>query len=143
MLKKINQEIVLADIPGLIEGASQGKGLGHDFLRHIENCQALMYVLFLEEEIIFNQELSLVEKSQLLWKQYQNLVLELEQHNPQLLKKPSVVVLNKIDLYDEKAVAKFQADFKKHKIKLLSLSAITGDGLQPVINSIEQLFLKK
>lgn len=142
-LKKINQEIVLADIPGLIEGASQGKGLGHDFLRHIENCQALMYVLFLEEVVIFDQNLSLKQKSQLLWKQYQNLVLELEQHNPQLLKKPSVVVLNKIDLYDEKAVAKFQADFKKHKIKLLSLSAITGDGLQPVINSIEQLFLKK
>jgi len=139
-LKKDTQEIVVADIPGLIEGASQGKGLGHDFLRHIENCQALMYVLFLDESVVFNQALSAKEKSQLLWQQFQALNKELEQHNAQLLEKPKLVTLNKADLYDQKDVVAFEAEFKKQKIKLLVFSAITGDGLPVVIKAIEKLF---
>ncbi|HPK08621.1 MAG TPA: GTPase ObgE [Candidatus Woesebacteria bacterium] len=140
-LQKGAQEIVVADIPGLIEGANQGKGLGHDFLRHIENCQALMYVLFLEESVIFDQALSAKDKSQLLWEQYQNLNNELKQHNPQLLEKPYLVTLNKADLYSQAEIEQFQADFAKHKITLLVFSAITGDGLTKVVKNIEKLFL--
>ena len=140
-LQKGAQEIVVADIPGLIEGANQGKGLGHDFLRHIENCQALMYVLFLEESVIFDQALSAKDKSQLLWEQYQNLNNELKQHNPQLLEKPYLVTLNKADLYSQAEIEQFQADFAKHKITLLVFSAITGGGLSAVVKNIEKLFL--
>jgi GTPase len=139
-LKKASQEIVLADIPGLIEGASQGKGLGHDFLRHIENCQALMYVLFLEESIVFDHSLSIQDKSQLLWQQYQSLNLELKQHDASLLEKSNIVTLNKADLYSAEEIKAFEEIFKKHKIKLLAFSAITGDGLQIVEKAIEKLF---
>jgi GTP-binding protein len=139
-LKKNTQEIMVADIPGLIEGANQGKGLGHDFLRHIENCQALMYVLFLEESQIFDQSLSIQDKSQLLWKQYQDLNNELKQHNLQLLKKPYLLTLNKADLYSEEEIKQFAADFKKHKEALLVFSAITGEGLSGVVKKIEKLF---
>lgn len=139
-LKKNTQEIMVADIPGLIEGANQGKGLGHDFLRHIENCQALMYVLFLEESQVFDQSLSIQDKSQLLWKQYQDLNNELKQHNLQLLKKPYLLTLNKADLYSEEEIKQFAADFKKHKEALLVFSAITGEGLSEVVKNIEKLF---
>jgi GTPase len=139
-LKKNTQEIIVADIPGLIEGASQGRGLGHDFLRHIENCQALMYVLFLEESQIFDQSLSNKKKSDLLWKQYQDLTLELKQHDPQLLNKAFIVTLNKTDLYSPEEIKQFRTDFKKEKVSLLIFSAITGEGLPAVHKAIESLF---
>jgi GTP-binding protein len=141
MALKSAQEIVVADIPGLIEGASQGKGLGHDFLRHIENCQALMYLLFLEETVVFDQTLKIQDKSQLLIKQYRALRTELKEHNPQLLKKPALVSLNKADLYSSEEIKEFQAAFKKEKIQLLVFSAITGEGLTEVTDKIEQLFV--
>jgi GTPase len=139
-MKKFSQEIVVADIPGLIEGASQGKGLGHDFLRHIENCQALMYLLFLEESIVFDQSLSIADKSELLLQQYQNLNIELKQHNADLLKKPSIVTINKIDLYSSEEIEAFKSAFAKEKIELSVFSAITGDGLKDVVKAIEKLF---
>jgi GTP-binding protein len=139
-LKKNTQEIVVADIPGLIEGASQGKGLGHDFLRHIENCQALMYVLYLEESQIFDESLSIKKKSELLWKQYQNLLTELKEHSSQLLEKPYLLTLNKADLYSEAEIKQFQVDFKKKKETLLVFSAITGKGMPAVVRRIEKLF---
>jgi GTP-binding protein len=139
-LKKLTQEVVVADVPGLIEGASQGKGLGHDFLRHIENCQALMYLLFLEEGIVFNQNLPIKNKSELLWQQYESLNLELKQHSVDLLKKPSVVTLNKADLYSPEEIKAFEAIFEKQKLKLLVFSAITGDGLPAIVKAIEKLF---
>jgi GTP-binding protein len=131
---------VVADIPGLIKGASQGKGLGHDFLRHIENCQALMYVLFLEENIVFDTSLSLEDKSQLLWDQYQSLNLELSQHDVGLLKKPNIVTLNKTDLYSPEEIEIFKKAFKKQKIDLLGFSAITGQGLENIVEAVEKLF---
>jgi GTP-binding protein len=141
MALKSAQEIVVADIPGLIEGASQGKGLGHDFLRHIENCQALMYLLFLEETVVFDQTLKIQDKSQLLIKQYRALQTELKEHNPQLLKKPALVSLNKADLYSSEEIKEFQTVFNKEKIQLLVFSAITGEGLTEVTDKIEQLFV--
>jgi len=139
-VKKSTQEVVVADVPGLIEGASRGKGLGHDFLRHIENCQALMYLLFLEESTVFDQSLSIEDKSQLLWKQYESLNLELKQHSDDLLKKPSIVTINKVDLYSSEEVEAFKLAFKKQNVELLVFSAITGEGLQDIMKAIEKLF---
>lgn len=89
---------VMADIPGLIEEASEGKGLGHQFLRHIERCRVLLYVLALEEAVIWNDELSDAEKAESLVEQWKLLRSELEAYDPKLIERPALVVVNKQDL---------------------------------------------
>ncbi len=123
------KELIVADIPGLIEGASQGKGLGDKFLRHIQNCQALLYVLFLKEGDVFNEELSLEDKAELVWEQYQQLKEELEDHHPELLDKDSLVSLNKIDLYSDDLLLAIEDFFAKRHEEVVFFSGITGDGL--------------
>lgn len=133
------QDIVIADIPGLIEGASEGKGLGHDFLRHIENCQALMYVLFLEESQVFADEAEAVKADWLL-KQLADLRHELLKHNPKLLEKPAIITLNKADLYNDEQKSQLRASFKKQGEELIVFSAATGEGLAEVQAAISLLF---
>ncbi|KUK79317.1 MAG: GTPase obg [Microgenomates bacterium 39_7] len=133
------RELVVADIPGLIEGASQGKGLGDRFLRHIENCQMLMYVLFLEEEVIFDQDLSLQEMAKQLYLQYQLLQEELAAYQPDLLNKSSLVTINKKDLYSSELVDEILAFFKKQKVLPLFFSGVTGEGLDEVKEAVLQL----
>jgi GTP-binding protein len=123
------KELIVADIPGLIEGASQGKGLGNKFLRHIQNCQALLYVLFLEEGDVFNEELSLEDKAEMVWEQYQQLREELEDHHPELLDKDYLVSLNKIDLYSDDLMQAIEDFFARQDEKIIFFSGITGDGL--------------
>lgn len=89
---------VIADIPGLIEGASQGKGLGHDFLRHVERCQMLVFVLALEDAEA-TSELSVAERAKQLAEQARVLGEELRAYNPQILEKRAVVFLSKADLW--------------------------------------------
>jgi GTP-binding protein len=123
------KELIVADIPGLIEGASQGRGLGDKFLRHIQNCQALLYVLFLEEGDVFNEELSLEDKAELVWEQYQQLREELEDHHPELLDKDYLVSLNKIDLYSDDLMQVIEDFFARQDEEIIFFSGITGDGL--------------
>ncbi len=108
---KINdKDIVFADIPGLIEGASEGKGLGHDFLKHIERCQILIHLISLNE--YDNED---------LFKAYQLINNELEKFNDQLTKKKMLVVLNKCDLsYDENKVKDFLKKSKLNNVLLIS-----------------------
>ena len=130
------KELVVADIPGLIEKASQGKGLGDRFLRHIENCQVLMYVLFLEEHFVYDAEKSLQKKADSLLQQFQQLQQELGTHHKQLLDKPYIVTLNKIDIYPGKLVHKIQASFKKEGEVIIPSSGVTGEGLDKVRNAV-------
>jgi GTP-binding protein len=123
------KELIIADIPGLIEGASQGRGLGSKFLRHIQNCQALLYVLFLEEGDVFNEELSLEDKAEMVWEQYQQLREELEDHHPELLDKDYLVSLNKIDLYSDDLMQAIEDFFARQDEEIIFFSGITGDGL--------------
>lgn len=98
--------LVIADIPGLIEQASQGKGLGHEFLRHIERCKLLVYCLYVPEEhlIATNQA-----QAEILYRQYQLLRQELKEHNQELLERPYLIMVNKLDLLGEN----FASEFKK------------------------------
>lgn len=130
------REMVVADIPGLIEGANLGKGLGNRFLRHIENCQKLLYVLFFEEHLVYDEEISAKAKADQLWKQYQQLRKELGDHHQFLLEKPSLVALNKIDIYDEDLIKAVLAKFKKEGEQLLLFSGVTGEGLEQLKRAV-------
>jgi len=105
-----NRSFVIADIPGLIEGASEGKGLGHRFLRHIERTKALLFVIDGFEENA--------------WKSYCMLKKELEAFHPKLLEKKFIVALNKSDL----DISKAKKEFAKHKQKVIETCALSGDG---------------
>lgn len=132
-------EIIIADIPGLVEGASRGKGLGLDFLRHIENCQALMYVLALPEEIIYDKQQTVDSQAILLWQQYENLQQELRAYDPQLLEKPAFLTVNKIDVYSAEQIDAFRQIFDEKDRKLIPFSAATGKGLDLVKQQIAQI----
>ncbi len=103
--------VVLADIPGLIEGASQGAGLGHDFLRHIQRTRVLVHLLDgLSEDPVAD---------------YSQINSELSLFDPNLGKKPQIVALNKIDQPEVlERLADIQKKFKKHKVELMTISAL-------------------
>ena len=107
----INTTVVLADIPGLIEGASHGAGLGHDFLRHIQRTRVLIHLLDgLSEDPIAD---------------YSQINTELSLFDPNLAKKPQIVALNKIDQPDvQEKLSELKKQFKKIKVELTTISAL-------------------
>jgi GTP-binding protein len=123
------RELILADIPGLISGASQGKGLGFQFLRHVENCSKLLFVLALDEVTLFDNQLTDSKKAKLLHQQYQDLLAELEARNPSLLAKPRLLVVNKIDIYPPKLQAAIKKTFDKLSLSWQFISAATLEGI--------------
>ena len=112
-----NSTCTIADLPGLIEGAHQGKGLGTQFLRHIERTRVLVFVIDASAENA-KQELKVLKN-------------ELISYNPGLADKPQLVVYNKIDLLK-----------KKPKVDGLYVSALNGDGLDELRRSIAKLYTK-
>jgi len=111
-----HSRVRVADIPGLIEGAHAGKGLGHEFLRHVERCRLLLVLV----------DMAGVD-GRTPWEDYRQLLQELELHNRELLDKPRLVVANKMDLPGAK---KNLAAFKrKHRVRVLDISALDGEGL--------------
>lgn len=133
------EELIIADIPGLVEGASQGKGLGLDFLRHIKNCQALMYVLHLPEEVIFDPQLTEKAQAELLWQQYQDLRGELKTYDSALISKPRLLTINKLDLYTTKQIETFRSYFRQKKENVIVFSGFTGEKLREVTTALAQL----
>ena len=120
---RINREqnFVLADIPGLIEGAHKGAGLGHQFLRHIERTKMLIHVI----------DLSATDGRDPI-KDYEQLNLELGHYNELLTKLPQIIALNKIDMPEAEAnLERVQAYFGKRKV--FSISAITGAGVNQLM----------
>jgi GTP-binding protein len=93
-----SRDIVLADIPGLIEGAHQGKGLGYAFLRHVEGCRLIQAVLALEESVIFDSMLSDQQKAEQLVAQLSTIEHELSSYQANILEKPLCILINKADL---------------------------------------------
>jgi GTP-binding protein len=129
-------ELVVADIPGLIEGASKGKGLGLDFLRHIENCKSLMFILYLDEEMIFDENVSDEQKAEMLFKQYEQLRKELSDYDPKMLEKRSIVTINKIDLYTDEQMDIFRSYFIAKDVNVMFFSMFTNKGLEEVKKAI-------
>ena len=120
---RINREqnFVLADIPGLIEGAHKGAGLGHQFLRHIERTKMLIHVI----------DLSATDGRDPI-KDYEQLNVELGHYNELLTKLPQIIALNKIDMPEAAAnLERVQAYFGKRKV--FPISAITGAGVNPLM----------
>ena len=95
-----DKEITIADIPGLVEGAHKGTGLGIQFLKHIERCKSLLHLIDITSED--------------LKKSYQQVKNELKKYSNKLIKKKELIVLNKIDLINEKEVNHIIKDFKKN-----------------------------
>ena len=116
------QNFVLADIPGLIEGAHKGAGLGHQFLRHIERTRMLIHVI----------DLSATDGRDPI-EDYEQLNLELGHYNPILTDLPQLIALNKTDVPEAEAnIALVQAYFDKRKV--FPISAITGDGVDELMH---------
>lgn len=134
------KEVVVADIPGLIEGASHGKGLGTDFLRHIAHCQALCYVVAVAEEVLLAQESTEKDIAQLLWQQYQLVKQEVITAHPELASKQSLVILNKCDIYSEVLIKTIKQAFTKNKTPLTAVSGATRFGLSELKAQLSQWF---
>jgi GTP-binding protein len=119
--------LVIADIPGLIEGASQGRGLGHRFLKHIERTGLLLHLL----DITFQPDEDILEDFYLLKR-------EMEAYNPALTKKPQLVLINKMDLYgiQHRDLVSLREALKGIGVESLPISALTGDGIEELKKTI-------
>ena len=111
-----NKELTLADIPGLIEGANEGVGLGYKFLKHIERCKNLLHLIDITETNLL--------------KCYFQVRKELKKYNDKLINKKEIVVLNKTDLIDKEEILKITNELKKKiKTKIFIISTVKKEGL--------------
>ena len=124
------QSFVLADIPGLVEGASEGAGLGHLFLRHLSRTSLLLHVI----------DCAPLDESIDPVVQAKALVRELEKYNPELAKKPRWIVLNKIDLLNEeekaRRIARLKRELASNGRPFFAISAATHEGTEELIKAI-------
>ncbi|NLE07758.1 MAG: Obg family GTPase CgtA, partial [Dehalococcoidales bacterium] len=126
VVRQGQREFVIAEIPGLIEGAHLGKGLGHDFLRHIVRTRVLVHLIDgssaapVEDMLRINNELSL--------------------YDPDLARKPQIVAVNKIDIPGmEELLSDIREEFRNAGIDVLFISAETGKGIQALTDEILKL----
>ncbi|HXX30916.1 MAG TPA: GTPase ObgE [Myxococcaceae bacterium] len=124
---KDRRSFVMADIPGLIEGAAEGAGLGHQFLRHVERCRVLVHLVDLAA--------GGAERSPL--RDLEVLGRELARFSPELAAKPQVVAANKIDLPEARArVGRFVATLRRRGIRVFPISAATGEGVPALLDAV-------
>lgn len=109
-----NKSFVMADIPGIIEGASKGKGLGIRFLRHIERNSVLLFMVPADTSRSINEE-------------YRILLNELEQYNPELMQKPRVLAISKADMLDEELMDEMKSDLPD--LPFIFISSVAQKGL--------------
>lgn len=125
-----DQKIIIADIPGLIEGASEGIGLGHEFLKHIERCKILLHVVSLsmdDNEDIVNSVNTIFD--------------ELKKYNLDLINKKIIIVANKLDLdIDDYELNILKQNFSNYKI--CPISCVTGQGIEDLKKVIYEEYMK-
>jgi GTP-binding protein len=123
--------LTVADIPGLIEGASQGRGLGHGFLKHIERTKLLLHLI----DITYEPEDHLLED-------FERVTRELEAYSAELAQKPQIVLINKMDLYlpGHRDIEKVREALQEKGYQAFPISALTGDGLGEVKEALLRNF---
>ena len=119
---------VIADIPGLIEGASEGIGLGHEFLRHIERTKVMVHIV----DAASTEGRDPIEDIYAINK-------ELEAYNPEIAARPQIIAANKIDMIyaEDDPVARIKAEFEPKGIPVYPISAISGKGLRELLYAIQ------
>ena len=117
------KSFVMADIPGIIEGASQGKGLGLRFLRHIERNSILLFLIPATTEDVRHE--------------YNTLLNELREYNPELMDKSRLLAISKIDLVDDEALERIQADLPK-RVPVTFISSVSQRGIDELKDKIWQ-----
>lgn len=122
---------VIADIPGLIEGASEGSGLGHEFLRHIERTKVIIHMV----DAASTEGRDPIED-------IKTINAELGAYNPKLLSRPQVIAANKTDVIfaeDENPVDRLAAEFEPQGIKVFPISAVSGKGLKELLYEVRRM----
>jgi len=119
------RSFVVADIPGLIEGAHRGAGLGHEFLRHIERTRVLLHLV----DVSPLAERGPVER-------YMIINRELEAYNPRLLEKPQIVVATKMDIASDERVRELEAFCRARDLEFVGISAVTGRGVAELLERV-------
>jgi len=122
--KRDGDGYVVADIPGLIEGASEGVGLGHEFLRHVERCRFLVHIVDVTAENPIKNFLIINE--------------ELKKHSESLSQRFQIVVLNKIDAIDKEMLDKIKTEFLQKVGNVYTISAVTGENLDFLLDVMSE-----
>ena len=120
-----NNSFVMADIPGLIEGASDGVGLGHEFLRHVERCRMLLHII----DAAGSEGRDPIED-------FEKINAELEKFDPELSKLPQIVAANKIDMADEAQIERLREYFTSRGYEFYTMCAPIQEGTAEVINAV-------
>lgn len=118
--------VLVADIPGLIAGAAEGKGLGHDFLRHVERTAVILHLID-----AYTEDVATV---------YQTIKSELKAYQPELAKRPEIVALTKVEGLDEEIVADLTRQLKKvvpRGTGIFGISSQSGEGLKPLLYAVK------
>jgi GTPase len=129
VLKFIDKEIIIADIPGLIEGASDGQGLGFDFLRHIDRTHFLIHLVPTS-----------LETPEKCWDQFETVNNELKKSELKLENKTTIVALTKIDLLSTTLLEEIVLYFNKKGIKPIAFSSFTEQGIPLLIKKIQKVY---
>lgn len=125
---------VIADIPGLIEGASEGVGLGYEFLRHIERTRVMIHIV----DAAGSEGRDPIEDIYAINK-------ELANYNEEIAKRPQVIAANKIDMIfegDEDPVEKIRKEFEPQGIKVYPISAVSGEGIRTLLYDVNNMLEK-
>jgi GTP-binding protein len=126
-----NRSFIIADIPGLIEGASDGVGLGHEFLRHVERCRLIVHIV----DVSGSEGRDPISD-------YEIIRGELEKFSADLAAAPQILALNKCDIAADEQIESFLSYAKEHDILCVKISAVTRMGTKELINKVSDELLK-
>ena len=118
-----DDEVVVADIPGLLSGAHKGNGLGFQFLKHIERCKSIIHLIDVTNEDIFSE--------------YKTICEELDKYDQSIKQKKKIIALNKCDLITDTQIKKIKKNFEnKLQNNVYMISAISGYGIEKITKQI-------
>lgn len=121
----MDESFVMADIPGLVEGASEGVGLGHDFLRHVDRCRLIVHVV----DVSGSEGRDPIED-------FEKINYELNNFDENLAKRPQIVVANKCDMATDEQINTFKKYIESKNLQFFAISAVTTEGTKNVVNAV-------